>query len=257
MRALVMSGLLASALNTSSPTMDSTRATLEPVAAVASSASMDAAQPSVSQRAVATVASTPASAETIGVVRTASPAVDGASVVASVASTAESPAAAEAPSAIAATTTGQAPLGLTFAQGERSQLEARKQLLTLQLDIAVLQRKLLEVEHGAPEALAAPTVRGSLPAPTELPPGVLSRRGFDGRYSAVLQMRGGGELTVQPGDVLPHGKVERIDALGVTATWYGRRVRLLDAVREAPGASESSRGLSLALPPPSLTVSQP
>lgn len=257
MRAIVMSGLLAAALNTSSTTMGSTPAAPEPVAAVMSSISTDVAQPSVPQRAFAAIAGTQASAETIGVVRTTSPAADGTRAVVSEASTAASPAPAEAPSTTVATMTGQAPMGLTLAHGERSQLEAYKQLLTLQLDIAVLQRKLFEVEHGAPGPSDAPTVRASLPSPAEPPPRVLSRLGFDGRYSAVLQMHGGGQLTVQPGDVLPHGKVEHIEAQGVTATWYGRRIRLLDAVLEAPGANDSSRGLSLALPSPPLTVSQP
>ncbi len=135
-------------------------------------------------------------------------------------------------------------------QGERSRLESEKQLLTLRLDIAALHRKLEELESPArPSANALPA------APVELPPVVLSRHGFDGHFGATLRLGSGGKLTVRAGDKLPLGTVEVIDAHGVTVSWNGHRVRLLDAPPEETGASASKGALDLTLPPVPAAVS--
>lgn len=136
-------------------------------------------------------------------------------------------------------------------QGERSRLEAQKQLLTLQLDIATLHRKIAELE-SSPHSMSSGS--GPAPLPMEPPPTVLSRRGFDGHFTAVLRMSAGGRLLVRAGDSLPNGKVEAVDSQGVTVTWYGRRQRLLDAEPEGANTAGSAHNLDLSLPAPPTVV---
>ena len=132
-------------------------------------------------------------------------------------------------------------------QGERSRLEAEKQLLTLQIDIVTLRKKLDELQAGPRPVSGATSAPAILAEP---PPTVLSRRGFDGHFSALLRMTSGGHLVVHAGDKLPFGRIDAIDGVGVLATWYGRHVRLLDAeVDEAgSGAGPTNRNLDLTLP---------
>ena len=134
---------------------------------------------------------------------------------------------------------------LEHLQGERSRLEAEKQLLTLQVDIATLHRRLVELESTSRPMPGGPS---SAALPVEPPPTVLSRRGFDGHFTAILKMSAGGKLVVRAGDNLPNGKVEAVDSQGVTVTWYGRRQRLLDAELEDGNAGANPRSLDLTLP---------
>ncbi len=139
----------------------------------------------------------------------------------------------------------EATVALEHLQGERSRLEAEKQLLTLQVDIATLHRKLVELQ-STPRSMTGGT--GPVAPPVEPPPTVLSRRGFDGRFTAVLRMNAGGKLMVRAGDSLPNGKVEAVDSQGVTVTWYGRRQRLLDAEAEDGNGAANTHSLDLTLP---------
>lgn len=148
---------------------------------------------------------------------------------------------------------GDCALGQQHVQGERSHLEEEKQLLTLRVDIANLHRKLQELEsepRPVPVGVALPLV------PAEPPPTVVSRRGFDGHFAAILRMSAGGKVVVHAGDRLPNGKVDSIDSLGVTVTWYGRHLRLLDAEGDEEGsASNATHNLDLNLPVPPTAVS--
>jgi type IV pilus biogenesis protein PilP len=154
---------------------------------------------------------------------------------------------------VSGTTSGvsEQPSGNPPVQGERSRLEAEKQLLTLQVDIATLQRKLVDLQ-SPPRSMAA----GAGPAaiPVEPAPTVLARRGFDGHFTAVLRMSTGGKLVVHAGDALPGGKVDAVDGQGVTVTWYGRRQRLLDAEAEEGNAMVPAHSLDLTLPPAPVAV---
>jgi len=144
--------------------------------------------------------------------------------------------------------------GPKYSYGERSSLEAEKQLLTLQIDIVTLRKRLDELQ-SAPRPVSG---RTSAPAIiSEPPPTVLARRGFDGHFSASLRMSSGGNLVVHTGDKLPFGRIDSIDGSGVLATWYGRQVRLLDAELEepGPGAALASRNLDLSLPAAPAAVS--
>jgi type IV pilus biogenesis protein PilP len=143
--------------------------------------------------------------------------------------------------------------GQQHLQGERSRLESEKQLLTLRVDIATLHRKLQELEsepRSVPVGVSLPVV------PAEPLPTVLSRRGFDGHFAAILRMSGGGRVVVHAGDRLPNGKVDSVDSQGVTVTWYGRHLRLLDTDgEEEGGASTAAHNLDLNLPAPPPAVS--
>ncbi len=145
----------------------------------------------------------------------------------------------------AAAPAAEATVALEHLQGERSRLEAEKQLLSLRVDIATLHRKLLEMESPPRSVPGAP---GPAVLPAEPPPTVLSRRGFDGHFTAVLKMSAGGKLLVRAGDNLPNGKVEAVDSQGVTVSWYGRRQRLLDADVEDGNTFASAHNLDLTLP---------
>ncbi len=154
---------------------------------------------------------------------------------------------------IPADRTAEATVALEHLQGERSRLEEEKQLLTLQVDIATLHRKLVELQ-STPRSMSGGA--GPVAPPVEPPPTVLSRRGFDGHFTAVLRMNAGGKLMVRAGDSLPNGKVEAVDSQGVTVTWYGRRQRLLDAEAEDGNGAASTHSLDLTLPaaPPLVTA---
>lgn len=147
----------------------------------------------------------------------------------------------------------EATVALEHLQGERSRLEEEKQLLTLQVDIATLHHKLVELQ-STPRSMSGGA--GPVAPPVEPPPTVLSRRGFDGHFTAVLRMNAGGKLMVRAGDSLPNGKVEAVDSQGVTVTWYGRRQRLLDAEAEDGNGAASTHSLDLTLPaaPPLVTA---
>jgi hypothetical protein len=170
------------------------------------------------------------------------------------ASTATNPGASMSSAPVALPCVGCA-VALQHSQGERSRLEAEKQLLTLQIDIVTLRKKLDELEAG-PRPVTSGTSAPAIMA--EPPPTVLSRRGFDGHFSALLRMTSGGNLVVHAGDKLPFGRIDAIDGVGVLATWYGRHVRLLDAEvdESASGAGPATRNLDLTLPvaPPAVSA---
>jgi hypothetical protein len=139
--------------------------------------------------------------------------------------------------------------------GERSRLEAEKQLLTLEIDIATLRKKLNELEAGPRPAAGSATSVVSIAEP---PPVVLSRRGFDGRFSALVRTSSGDKLVVHAGDKLPYGRIDAIDGQGVLATWYGRRIRLQDVEADEPSSNgaPTGRNLDLTLPaaPPAVSA---
>jgi type IV pilus biogenesis protein PilP len=166
----------------------------------------------------------------------------------------ESPSVPPAMAAVPAPRAGSdATLTFDHLQGERSRLEAEKQLLTLQVDIATLQRKLAELKT-TPKSLGA--TAGPPVIPVEPPPTVLTRRGFDGHFTAVLRMSTGGKLVVHPGDTLPNGKVDAVDSQSVLVTWYGRRLRLVDAEAEEGNGPGAIHSLDLTLPvaPPAVAT---
>lgn len=158
------------------------------------------------------------------------------------------------------TVTGVVPLDMPAGQaadirlGEQARLEAEKQKLQLKLEIATLRKKIDDIQSG-PMGGLVPADKLPAPAPRkESPPRVITRSGFDGRYAATLQFATGGQLSVQPGDPLPHGKVEMIDDQGVTAIWYGKRIRLFDvAPASAGGGLDGAIDLTLPVPPAGVT----